>query len=85
VRPVKGFMPIHMPKNTAAGFIIAALSFAVGFSLIWHMWLVAGLSFVTMMAAIIIHTFNYHRDYFIPERDVVRAESDRTRLLESIA
>jgi cytochrome o ubiquinol oxidase subunit 1 len=85
VRPVKGFMPIHMPKNTAAGFIIAALSFAVGFSLIWHMWLVAGLSFMVMMAAIIVHTFNYHRDYFIPERDVVRAEGERTRLLESIA
>jgi cytochrome o ubiquinol oxidase subunit 1 len=38
-----------------------------------------------MMAAIIVHTFNYHRDYFIPERDVVRAEGERTRLLESIA
>ena len=84
VRPQQGFMPIHMPKNTAAGFIIAALSGAVGFALIWHMWLVAGLAFVTMLTAIVIHTFNYHRDYFIPVHEVVRTEADRTRLLESL-
>ncbi len=85
VRPKQGFMPIHMPKNTAAGFVIAALSGVVGFALIWHMWLVAGLAFVTMLTAIVIHTFNYTRDYFIPANEVVRTETDRTRLLESVA
>ena len=82
-RPLQGFQAIHMPKNTAAGFIIAMLSGVVGFALIWQMWLVAGLSFVAMMAAIIIHTFNYQRDFYIPADDVVRTESARTRLLES--
>ena len=82
VRPKQGFMPIHMPKNTAAGFIIAALSGVVGFALIWHMWLVAAIGFVTMMAAIVIHTFNYHRDFFIPVTEVVRTEANRTHLLE---
>jgi cytochrome o ubiquinol oxidase subunit I len=82
-RPRDGFVAIHMPKNTAAGFIIAALSGAVGFALIWQMWLVAGVSFVTMLAAIIIHTFNYKRDYYIPADEVVRTENARTRLLES--
>jgi len=47
-RPLKGFTKIHMPKNTAAGIIIAALSAACGFALIWQMWLVAGLGFVAM-------------------------------------
>ncbi|HEX8885421.1 MAG TPA: cytochrome o ubiquinol oxidase subunit I [Noviherbaspirillum sp.] len=82
-RPLKGFQPIHMPSNTAAGFIIAMLSGVVGFALIWQMWLVAGLGFVTMMAAIIIHTFNYKRDFYIPAEQVVRTEEARTRLLES--
>jgi len=82
-RPRDGFVAIHMPKNTAAGFIIAALSGAVGFALIWQMWLVAGFSFVAMLAAIIIHTFNYKRDYYIPVDEVVRTENARTRLLES--
>ncbi len=82
-RPLKGFQPIHMPSNTAAGFIIAMLSGAMGFALIWQMWLVAGVGFVAMMAAIIIHTFNYKRDFYIPAEQVVRTEEARTRLLES--
>ncbi|MEC4721767.1 cytochrome o ubiquinol oxidase subunit I [Noviherbaspirillum sp. CPCC 100848] len=82
-RPQHGFVPIHMPKNTAAGFIIAALSGVIGFALVWQMWLLAGLGFVAMMAAIIVHTFNYKRDYYIPAADVIRTETARTRLLES--
>ncbi|MBC7489888.1 MAG: cytochrome o ubiquinol oxidase subunit I [Glaciimonas sp.] len=83
VRPQKGFSAIHMPKNTSAGFIIAALSAVCGFALIWQMWLVAIFGFVAMLAAIIAHTFNYNRDYFIPADEVVRIEDERTRLLES--
>ncbi len=79
-RPKDGFVAIHMPKNTGAGFIIALLSAVCGFALIWQMWLLAGLGFVAMMAAIIIHTFNYKRDYYIPAADVIRTEDERTRL-----
>ncbi len=82
-RPKDGFVPIHMPKNTGAGFIIAALSAVIGFAVIWQMWLVAGAGFIALMAAIITHTFNYKRDYYIPADDVVRVEANRTRLLDS--
>jgi cytochrome o ubiquinol oxidase subunit 1 len=82
-RPLQGFTDIHMPKNTAAGFIIAALCAGVGFALIWHMWLLAIGGFFTMIAAVIIHTFNYKRDYYIPAEEVVRTEDAHTRLLES--
>ncbi|MFC5608289.1 cytochrome o ubiquinol oxidase subunit I [Variovorax soli] len=81
VRPTEGFIPIHMPKNTAAGFVIAALSAIMAFGLIWHMWLVAGVGFAAMLIATIVHTFNYKRDFHIPAEDVVRVENARTRLL----
>ena len=81
VRPLAGFVPIHMPKNTGAGFIIAALSAAVGFALIWHMWLAAGAAFAALLTATIVHTFNYKRDYYIPTEKVVATEDARTRLL----
>ncbi|MGO4377036.1 cytochrome o ubiquinol oxidase subunit I [Pseudoduganella sp. RAF19] len=84
-RPLKDFVSIHMPKNTGAGFIISAISFAIGFALIWQMWLPAVVGFVVLMAAIITHTFNYKRDYYIPVEEVVRTEDARTRLLESHA
>ncbi|MDB5951653.1 MAG: cyoB [Massilia sp.] len=82
-RPTKDFAAIHMPKNTGAGFIIAALSAAVGFALVWQIWLLAGLGMIAMVAAVIVHTFNYKRDYYIPADEVARTENSRTRLLAS--
>jgi cytochrome o ubiquinol oxidase subunit 1 len=84
-RPTEDFIAIHMPKNTGAGFIIAALSFGVGFALIWQIWLLAGLGMIAMVAAVIVHTFNYKRDYYIPADEVARTENVRTRLLEAHA
>jgi cytochrome o ubiquinol oxidase subunit 1 len=70
-----------MPKNTGAGFVLAALSGICGFALIWHMWLVAGAAFVTLIVVAIVHTFNYEREYYIPADDVVRIENARTQRL----
>jgi cytochrome o ubiquinol oxidase subunit 1 len=81
LRPEKGFLAIHMPKNTSAGIILAGLATVLGFALIWHMWLLAGISFVALLATTVFHTFNYKRDYYIPAEDVVRVEAERSRLL----
>ncbi|CAG9167820.1 cytochrome o ubiquinol oxidase subunit I [Cupriavidus respiraculi] len=80
-RPLEGFRAIHMPKNTSAGIILAGLSAVFGFAMIWQMWLLAGVSFVVLLAVAIGHTFNYQRDYYIPAEDVIRTEAERTRLL----
>ncbi|MAA63699.1 MAG: cytochrome o ubiquinol oxidase subunit I [Alteromonadaceae bacterium] len=84
-RPKDNFVPIHMPKNTGAGFVLAALSFICGFALIWHMWPLAWLSFGAIVISAIVHTFNYNRDYHIPVEEVVRVEDERTRLLDGYA
>ncbi len=76
-RPVDGFRAIHMPKNTAAGMVIAGISTVLGFTLIWHMWLLAGVSFVALILGTIIHTFNYNRDYYIPAEEVAAVEAAR--------
>ena len=80
-RPLGGFRPIHMPRNTGAGVIIAGLATICGFALIWYIWWLAALSFVGVLAAVIIHTFNYDRDFHIPADEVVQAEDARTQLL----
>jgi cytochrome o ubiquinol oxidase subunit 1 len=80
-RPTSGFTAIHMPKNTAAGFVIAMLATVCGFALIWHMWLIAGVAFVATVGAAIVHTFNYDRDFHIPADDVARSEQARTQAL----
>ncbi len=74
VQPMTGFKDIHMPKNTAAGFVIAMLATGTGFALIWHMWLFAGLGFAATVISAIVHTFNYSRDYYISADEVSRTE-----------
>jgi len=81
VRPVEGFLPIHMPRNTAAGFVLAVISTLCAFALIWHMWPLAAASFVVLVVSAIVHTFNYDRDTTIAAEEVARIEDVRTRLL----
>ncbi len=80
-RPLGGFKPIHMPKNTGAGFVLSMLSTLLGFALIWHMWPVAAVTFAAIVIGSIVHTFNYKRDYHIPADQVVRTEAARTQAL----
>jgi len=81
-RPLKGYRPIHMPKNTAAGAILAALNFTFGLAMVWYVWWLAALTFVAIFVVAIAHTFNYNRDYYIPADVVSRTEGQRTRELE---
>ncbi|WP_018856667.1 cytochrome o ubiquinol oxidase subunit I [Rhizobium sp. 42MFCr.1] len=80
-RPLEGFKPIHMPKNTGTGVILGAISVVLAFALIWYMWWLVVLSFVAMIAVAIGHTFNYNRDFYIPAEEVTETERKRTALL----
>jgi len=85
VRPLEGFKPIHMPKNTAAGLILAAFATIFGFAMIWHIWWLAIGSFAAAIATGIAHTFNYHRDFYIPAAEIADTESERTQVLSAKA
>ena len=84
-RPLDGFIPIHMPKNTGTGVIISAISVVLGFGLVWHIWWLAALSLLAIIVVSIAHTFNYNRDYYIPASDVTEVEAVRTKLLANQA
>ncbi len=73
--PTTGFRPIHMPKNTASGVYISALSVIFGFAMVWYIWWLVALSFVGIIAISIVHTFNYDRDYWIPVDAVEKSEA----------
>ena len=81
IRPVSGFRPIHMPKNTGTGVVLAALSTALGFALVWHIWWLVAASAVATLVVAIWHTFNYDRDRWLPAEDVAQLESVRTTQL----
>jgi cytochrome o ubiquinol oxidase subunit 1 len=81
VRPLEGFRPIHMPKNTGAGVILAGFATVCAMALIWYIWWLALLSFLGLIAAAIWHTFNYNRDFDIPAAEVAATEAARTRAM----
>jgi cytochrome o ubiquinol oxidase subunit 1 len=84
-RPTEGFLPIHMPKNTAAGVVLAGISTVIGFALIWQMWWLAAVGLVALIGSAIAHSFNQDRDFHIPAEQVVRTENVRTELLRKAA
>ena len=80
-RPDKGYLPIHMPRNTGTGVIQAGLALVLGFAMVWYMWWLAGLAVAGLFVVAIWHSFNYDRDYYVPATDVKLAETERARLL----
>ena len=84
-RPEAGFKAIHMPRNTGAGVILAGIATVVGLALVWHIWWLAALGMVAIVAVAIGHSFNENRDFYIPVETVVRTEAERAELLRSVA
>jgi cytochrome o ubiquinol oxidase subunit 1 len=66
---------IHMPKNTSVGFYIGVFSFLFGFGLIWHMFWLAGVSTLGMIAFAIVHLYQKHPDYHVSAKEVEEIES----------
>jgi cytochrome o ubiquinol oxidase subunit 1 len=52
------YQDIHMPKNTGMGIYIAALSFAAGFALIWHIWWLAAFGALGIIVCIIVRAMS---------------------------
>lgn len=68
------YHPIHMPKNTPAGFIIGISAGVLGFALIWHMWIPGILAFYAVIVTMIGKTFFFDTDYYIDAETVRKTE-----------
>jgi len=73
-RPEK-YAAIHMPKNSAAGLIIAAFSVIFGFSMIWSIWWLAVVGVIGMGATWIAKSFDQDVDYNVPISDIELIEN----------
>jgi cytochrome o ubiquinol oxidase subunit 1 len=71
------YQDIHMPKNTATGFMIAMFSGLFGFAMIWHItWLIAA-GFIGILATIIMRSFNLNIDYYLKADEVEKFETQK--------
>ncbi|MDZ5645799.1 cytochrome o ubiquinol oxidase subunit I [Nitrospirillum sp. BR 11828] len=79
---VTGYEDIHMPRNTAAGAVIAAFGLVMSFALIWHMWGIALFGLAAMVATFIQRSYDRDIDYYVPASEVARIENARYALLK---
>ncbi len=70
------YADIHMPKNTATGFMIAMFSGLFGFAMVWHiMWLVAA-GFLGVIVTLVMRSLNFDTDYYVKAEEVERIETE---------
>lgn len=69
------YQDIHMPRNTAAGFIIAIFSGIASFAIVWHItWLIV-VGLLGAIFTLITRSFNMDTDYYL--------KTDQIKILES--
>lgn len=69
---------IHMPSNTPLGFYIGALSFLLGFGMVWHMFWLAIVSTVGIVICCIFHVCKKHHEYNLTATEIQKIEERKT-------
>ncbi|MCW2337002.1 cytochrome o ubiquinol oxidase subunit 1 [Sphingobium sp. B2D3A] len=72
--PPARYEDIEMPKNSAVAPIIGIASTAAGFALVWHMWWLAILGLLAVIATVIARSFARDTHRLIPASAVERTE-----------
>ncbi len=80
LRP-ENYSDIELPKNAPHGLVIGGLAFLFGFAVIWHIWWLAILATLGMLATVIARSFDDDTHYLIPAAEVARLENERFREL----
>jgi len=71
------YAPIHMPKNTAAGVLMAAGITAAGFAAIWHIWWLAIAGMVGAFVVFLLRAYSNDVDYYVLPDEVAHIETTR--------
>lgn len=71
---------IHMPKNTAMGFVISGFSFFFGFAMVWHIWWLAIAGLLGALISVLMRSFDYDIDYYVKAKEVTEIERQHEEL-----
>lgn len=76
-KKAENYEDIYMPKNTAAGIIVAAFALVGGFALIWHIWWLAAAGLMGIIISLIIRTTNDDSEYKISAASIKKLETGK--------
>ncbi|WP_135553548.1 cbb3-type cytochrome c oxidase subunit I [Paenibacillus cymbidii] len=67
--------PIHMPKNSPIPFIKSFFWFVAGFGFVFDWLWIAIPGMIGVVVCMLVHSFTYNNDYYIPVDEVERTEA----------
>jgi cytochrome o ubiquinol oxidase subunit I len=73
------YADIELPRNSATGFVCAFFATFLGFSLIWHIWWLAAVSFLGAFATFVAFAWRDRTEYRIPAEEVARMDRENRR------
>jgi cytochrome o ubiquinol oxidase subunit 1 len=72
--PPAGYRDIALPRNTAKGFIVGGLAYALGIGLVWHIGWLALAAALGIVLTVILRAMEDEVEYRIPAAEVARIE-----------
>jgi cytochrome o ubiquinol oxidase subunit 1 len=80
----RAYEDIHLPKNTPMGLIIGSCSLIFGFAMTWHIFWLAIVSFVAIIATLIVRLSGNDEHDVITADEVREIEAAHLRSLETL-
>lgn len=81
-RPEK-YEPIHMPRNTGAGFIMGMLLTVFGFAFVWHIWWLVVITLLGTIATFIKRCYDTDVDYYVQPDEIENIENAHLAAVQS--
>jgi cytochrome o ubiquinol oxidase subunit 1 len=78
------YQDIHMPRDTAMGFVTSVFVLIFGFAMVWHIWWLAILGLVCTIGAVIYRSFDYDIDYYVKASVVEAIETKRLQAMAGV-
>jgi cytochrome o ubiquinol oxidase subunit I len=69
------YAAIELPKNTPLGLFIAGSALVVGFALVWHIWWLAGIGSLSVMACLLIRFSQEHTERIVSVAELQAQET----------
>jgi cytochrome o ubiquinol oxidase subunit 1 len=69
--------PLQMPRPSALGVVLAFFAFVLGFAMVWHLWTLALVGGLGVLAALTVHAWRLEHEDEVPEADLAAFEGSR--------
>jgi cytochrome o ubiquinol oxidase subunit 1 len=82
--PEPAYKAIEMPVNSPVGFYTAFFATVLGFSLIWHIWWLAGVALVAAYIGFVVFAWRDVHEFHVSAEEVARVDRARRAAREAV-